>query len=178
MNRVHGSLKRQDNEAKNGGLLKCTRSATFKEPGVGCDPQVAFKSPKEYASLAMQAPKDKQLTSHEFMQVTELSVFKGITDTFWTLLYERPDLYVYVSEEMVIWLGFEGEGANQKKHILRTLIARSIHYNCLYFEELQKATHRVLQEPTDKHLLMRPLDFRVSAASVHKPNEVKRWPKN
>ena len=101
MNRVHGSLKRQDNEAKNIGLLKCTRLGTFKEPGVGCDPQVAFKSLKEYVSLAMQAHKDKELTSHEFMQVTELSVFKRITDTFWTLLYERPGLYVYVSEEMV-----------------------------------------------------------------------------
>ena len=100
------------------------------------------------------------------VDLTELSVFNHITDTFWTLLYERPDLYVYVSKEMVSWLGFEGESADQKKHVLRTLIARSIHYNYLCFEELQKVTQQILQIPTEayvkppnyKHLLMRSLD--------------------
>ena len=64
-----------------------------------------FKSPADYVAVAMKAHEDKQLTVEEFMQAAELSVFKLITDTFWTALYRRPDLYVYVTEEMVSWLG-------------------------------------------------------------------------
>ena len=110
---------------------------------------------------------DRQLTSDEFMQVTGLSVFKLITDTFWTALYERPDLYVYVTEEMVSWLGFEGESHTQKLHMLRTLNARSIHYKYLDIDEFRKVTDQVLQIPDEaynrppnyKHLLIRPLEF-------------------
>ena len=59
------------------------------------------------------------------MQATELSVFKLITDTFWTALYKRPDLYVYITEEMLSWLRFEGESRTQKLHMIQTLNARS-----------------------------------------------------
>ena len=93
----------------------CTDIRTCGEPGleiqtcqesvVGCVPQVAFKSPKEYVTLAMEAHReDRQLTSQEFMQANELSVFKCITDIFWTALYERPDLDVYVTDDVVSWL--------------------------------------------------------------------------
>ena len=68
-------------------------------------PQVEFKPPSEYIAVARKAHEDRQLTSDEFMQATGLTVFKLITDTFWTALYRRPDLYVYVTEEMVSWLG-------------------------------------------------------------------------
>ena len=79
VNTVHGNEARKDNEA----------------------------SPGEYVSLAMEATHNhKQLTSDEFLEVTGLSVFQCIRDKFWTLLYKRPDLYVYVTDEMVRWLGF------------------------------------------------------------------------
>ena len=124
--------------------------------------------------MAMKAHKDKQLTSDEFMQATGLTVFKLITDTFWTALYERPDLYVYITEEMVSWLGFEGESRNQKKDMLRTLNARSIAYTYLNIDDLKNATDQVLQIPDEayvkppnyKHLLMRPLEFRQCSAMV------------
>ena len=96
---VHGNEPRKDNEARKDRLIECTDIRTFEEQGVGCDPQVAFKTPKEYVAMAMKAHKDKQLTSDEFMQATELSVFKLITDTFWPALYKRPDLYVYVTDD-------------------------------------------------------------------------------
>ena len=110
---------------------------------------------------------DRQLTSEEFMQATGLSVFKLITDTFWTALYERPDLYVYVTEEMVSWLGFEGESKHQKKDMLRTLNARSIPYKYLDIDDLRKVADQVLEIPSEayvkppnyKHLLKRPLEF-------------------
>ena len=49
----------------------------------------------------------------------------------------------------------------------------------MYFEELQKVTHQILQIPTEayvkppnyKHLLMRPLDCQVLAASVKTQKE-------
>ena len=110
VNTVHGTESRKDNEARKDGLLKCMDIRT----GVGCDPQLAFKSPKEYVAMAMKINHHKQLTSDEFMQATELSVFKLITDTFWTALCKRPDLYVYITEEMLSWLGFEGERRTQK----------------------------------------------------------------
>ena len=130
-----------------------------------------FKSPAEYVTMAMKAHEDKQLTSEEFMQATGLSVFQHITDIFWTALYKRPDLYVYVTEEMLSWLGFECESGNQKKHMIEALNARSITYTYLNTDDLSKAVDQVLQIPTDrpsnyKHLLMRPLDFQVLAASV------------
>ena len=122
----------------------------------------------------MKAHEDKQLTSEEFMQTTGLSVFKHITDKFWTLLYERPDLYVYVTEEMVSWLGFEGDIKHQKSNMLRTLNARTIAYKYLNTDDLKKAADQVLQIPTEayvkssnyRHILIRPLDFQVLAASV------------
>ena len=92
-----------DNEARKEGLLAGLYSETFGEQ-VRSIPQAEFKSPAEYVAVAMKAHEDKQLTVQEFMQATELSVFKHITDKFWTALYERPDLYVYVTEEMVSWL--------------------------------------------------------------------------
>ena len=178
----HQGKKRTDNEkrkrevtdkAGKQGLLACTYSETFGEQ-VRSNPQVEFKSPAEYIAVARKAHEDRQLTSDEFMQAAELSVFKLITDTFWTALYERPDLYVYVTEEMVSWLGFEGESHTQKLHILRTLNARSIAYTYLNIDELKKAADQVLQIPDEayvkppnyKHLLMRPLEFQVLAASV------------
>ena len=124
----------------------------------------------------------KQLTSDEFMQATELSVFKLITDTFWTALYKRPDLYVYITEEMFSWLGFEGESRTQKLHMIQKLNARSIHYIYLSIDDLRKTADQVLQIPSEayvkpqqyRHLLMRPLDFQVLAASVQ-TKEVKKW---
>ena len=40
---------RKDNEARKDRLLECTDIGTFEETGVDCDPQVAFKSPKDSA---------------------------------------------------------------------------------------------------------------------------------
>ena len=161
-----------DNEAGKQGLLAYTYSGICEE-SVESNPQAALKSPSEYVRMAMKAhEEDRQLTSEEFMQVTGLSVFKLITDTFWTALYERPDLYVYVTEEMVSWLGFEGESHTQKLHMLRTLNARSIPYTYLDTDELRKAADQVLEIPNEayarppnyKHLLMRPLEFRQCSA--------------
>ena len=115
----------QENTDRKQGLLACRSSAAC-EDSVGSITQVASKSSAEYVTMAMEAHEDKQLTSEEFMKATGLSVFKLITDTFWTLLYKRPDLYVYVTEEMLSWLGFQAESHNQKKDMLQTLNARSI----------------------------------------------------
>ena len=68
---------------------------------VESNPQTEFKPPSEYVRMVMKAHKDKQLTSDEFMLATGLTVFKLITDTFWTALYKRPDLYVYVTEDII-----------------------------------------------------------------------------
>ena len=180
---VHQGMKRTDsetrkrdvtdNEARKEGLLAGLYSETFGEQ-VRSIPQAEFKSPAEYVAVAMKAHEDRQLTSDEFMQATELSVFKHITDKFWTLLYERPDLYVYVTEEMVSWLGFEGDIKHQKSNMLRTLNAQTIAYKYLNTDDLKKAVDQVLQIPAEayvkssnyRHLLMRPLDFQVLAASV------------
>ena len=100
---------RKDNEARKDGNLKCVVDAA-----VGSDHQVA--SPAEYVSLAMEATHNhKRLTSDQFLEVTGLSVFQCIRYKFWTLLYKKPDLYVYVTDEMVRWLGFQGESRYQKK---------------------------------------------------------------
>ena len=135
---------------------------------------MALKSPAEYVMMVMEVHEDRQLTSEEFMQSTGLSVFQHITDIFWTALYKRPDLYVYVTEEMVSWLGFEGESRTQKLHMIEALNARTIAYKYLNTEELKKAADQVLEIPTEaydrpqnyKHLLMRPLDFQVLVASI------------
>ena len=180
---LHQGKKRTDNEkrkrevtdkAGKQGILACTYSGIC-EDSVESNPQAELKSPAEYVRMAMKAHKeDRQLTSEEFMQATGLSVFKLITDTFWTALYERPDLYVYVTEEMVSWLGFEGESRTQKLHMLRTLNARSIAYTYLNIDDLKNVADQVLEIPTEvydrpqnyKHLLMRPLDFQVLVAGI------------
>ena len=141
---MHGNEPRKDNEARKEGRLAGLYSETFEDAGVGCAPQVAFQPPNEYVTMVMKEHHDKLLTSEEFMQATGLSVFKHITETFCTLMYERPDLYVYVKDDMVSWLGFEGDRKHQKHNMLQTLNACFIHYNYLYFEELQKVTHQVL----------------------------------
>ena len=133
-----------------------------------------FKPPAEYVAMAMKAHKDRQLTSDEFMQATGLTVLKNINDTFWTALFKRPDLYVYVTEEMVSWLGFEGESGNQKKHMIEALTVRPILYKYLNIDELKNAADQVLEIPSEayvkppnyKHLLMRPLEFRQCSAMV------------
>ena len=163
-----------DNEAGKQGLLKRSQVGPFGDP-VESITQAEFKPPSEYVRMAMEAhEEDRQLTSQEFMQATGLTVLKNINDTFWTALFERPDLYVYVTEEMLSWLGFEGESGNQKKHMLRTLNARSIPYKYLDIDELKKAADQVLEIPTEvcdrppnyKHLLMRTLEFRQCSAMV------------
>ena len=119
----------------------------------------------------MKINHNKPLTSDEFMQATELSVFKLITDTFWTALYKRPDLYVYITEEMLSWMGFEAESHT---NMIETLNVRSIHYIYLSIDDLRKTADQVLEIPSEayvkpqqyRHLLMRPLDFQVLAASV------------
>ena len=71
-------------------------SRTFGEQ-VESNPQAELKSPAEYVRMAMKAHKeDRQLTSEEFMQATD-----SFTDSLWTALYERPDLYVYVTEDII-----------------------------------------------------------------------------
>ena len=99
---VHQGKNRTDNEkrkrevtdkAGKQGILKRSEIRPF-EDSVRSNPQAVFKSPAEYVAMAMKAHKDRQLTSDEFMQATGLSVFQHITDTFWTALYKRPDLYV------------------------------------------------------------------------------------
>ena len=163
-----------DNEAGKQGLLKRSQVGPFGDP-VESITQAEFKPPSEYVRMAMEAhEEDRQLTAQEFMQATGLTVLKNINDTFWTALFERPDLYVYVTEEMLSWLGFEGESGNQKKHMLRTLNARSIPYKYLDIDELKKAADQVLEIPTEvcdrppnyKHLLMRPLEYRQCSAMV------------
>ena len=52
---MHGNEPRKDNEARKDRLIECTDIRTFEEQGVGCDPQVAFKTPKEYVAMAMKA---------------------------------------------------------------------------------------------------------------------------
>ena len=181
---VHQGMKRTDNEkrkrdqestdkVRKQGHLACTDIRTCEVP-VESVPQAVFKSPADYVAVAMKAHEDKQLTVEEFMQAAELSVFKLITDTFWTALYKRPDLYVYITEEMVSWLGFEGESRTQKLHMIEALNARTIAYKYLNTEELKKAADQVLEIPTQvydrpqnyKHLLMRPLDFQVLVAGI------------
>ena len=66
VNTLHENEPRKGNESRKEVLLKCGSLATFEDPGVGCDPQVAFKSPKEYVSMAMKVHHDKQLTSHSW----------------------------------------------------------------------------------------------------------------
>ena len=46
VNTVHGNESRKNNEARKDRLIECTDIRTFEEPGVGCDHQVALKSPK------------------------------------------------------------------------------------------------------------------------------------
>ena len=65
VNTVHGNESRKDNEARKAGLLECTGISIFEETGVGCDPQVAFKSPKEYVAMAMKINHHKQLKSDD-----------------------------------------------------------------------------------------------------------------
>ena len=114
VNTVHGNEARKDNEARMDGNLKCVDIHTSEDAAVGSDHQVA--SPAEYVSLAMEATHNhKRLTSDQFLEVTGLSVFQCIRDKFWTLLYKRPDLYVYVTDEMVRWSGFQGESRYKKK---------------------------------------------------------------
>ena len=79
---------RPDNEARKEGSSK----VPFWGPVVEYDHQVSFKSPKQHVAMAMKVYRDKQLTSEEFMLATGLSVFQHIIDTFWSLMYERPDL--------------------------------------------------------------------------------------
>ena len=64
-NTVHGNESRKDNEARKDDLLECTDIHTFEESGVGCDPQVAFKSPKDYVAMAMKINHHKQLSSDD-----------------------------------------------------------------------------------------------------------------
>ena len=182
MRTVHQGKKRTDNEkrkrevtdkVRKQGILACTDIRTCKD-SVESVPQAVFKPPSEYVAVAMKAHEDKQLTVEEFMQAAELAVFKLITDTFWTVLYRRPDLYVYVTEEMVSWLGFEGESLTQRLHMIEALNSRTIAYKYLNTEELKKAADQVLEIPTEvydrpqnyKHLLMRPLDFQVLVAGI------------
>ena len=179
---VHQGIKRTDNDkrkrevtdkVRKQGLLKRSEIRPFGEP-VESIPQAVFKSPADYVAVAMKAHKDRQLTSDEFMQATGLTVFKLITDTFWTALFERPDLYVYMTEVMVSWLGFEGESGNQKKHMIEALNVRSIPYKYLNMDELKNAADQVLEIPSEayvkppnyKHLLMRPMEFRQCSAMV------------
>ena len=181
---VHQGMKPTDNEkrkrdqestdkVRKQGHLACTDIHTCEVP-VESVTQAVFRSPADYVAVAMKAHEDKQLTVEEFMQAAELSVFKLITDTFWTALYKRPDLYVYITEEMVSWLGFEGESRTQKLHMMEALNARTIAYKYLNTEELKKAADQVLEIPTEvydrpqnyKHLLMRPLDFQVLVAGI------------
>ena len=100
VNRVHGNEVRKDNETRKESSSK----VPFRGHVVEYDHQVSFKSPKEYVAMAMKVHRDKQLTSEEFMLATGLSVFQHINDTFWSLMYERPDLYVCVTDDMVSWL--------------------------------------------------------------------------
>ena len=182
MRTVHQGKKRTDNEkrkrevtdkVRKQGILACTDIRTCKD-SVESNPQAEFKPPSEYVAVAMKAHEDKQLTVEEFMQAAELSVFKLITDTFWTALYKRPDLYVYITEEMVSWLGFEGESRTQKLHMIEALNSRTIAYKYLNTEELKKVADQVLEIPTEvydtpqnyKHLLMRPLVFQVLVAGI------------
>ena len=75
---------------------------------------------------------------------------------------------------MVSWLGFEGDSKHQKNHVIEALNARSMACKYLNIEELQKASDQVLEIPSEaydrpanyRHLLIRPLDFLVLAASV------------
>ena len=88
-----------DNEARKEGLLKRSQVGPFGDP-VESITQAEFKPPSEYVRMAMEAhEEDRQLTSQEFMQATGLTVLKNINDTFWPALYERPDLYVYVTDD-------------------------------------------------------------------------------
>ena len=88
-----------DNEARKEGLLKRSQVGPFGDP-VESITQAEFKPPSEYVRMAMEAHEvDRQLTSQEFMQATGLTVLKNINDTFWPALYERPDLYVYVTDD-------------------------------------------------------------------------------
>ena len=81
---------------------------------------------------------------------------------------------MYITEEMLSWLGLEGESHTQKLHMIQTLNARSIHYIYLSIDGLRKTADQVLEIPSEayvipqqyRHLLMRPLDFQVWAASV------------
>ena len=184
---VHQGMKRTDKKRKSDSheetaVVNISTGET-REPGavsrtfgeqVRSNPQVEFKSPAEYIAVARKAHEDRQLTSEEFMRATGLYVFKCITDSLWTALYKRPDLYVYVTEDMVSWLGFEGESKYQKKHMIEALNARTIPYKYLNIDDLKKAADQVLEihceayfKPQNyRHLLMRPLDFQVLAASV------------
>ena len=107
------------------------------------------------------------------MHATGLSVFQHINNTFWSLMCERPDLYVCVTDDMVSWLGFGGDSKHQKQ-MIRTLDTLSISYKYLNIEELKKAADQVLKIPIDadvrslnyKHLLMKPLEFQLCSAMV------------
>ena len=83
-------------------------------------------------------------------------------------LYERPVLYIYVTDEMVSWLGL------QKKHMIDALFARCIAYKSLYFVQLREIMDQIMSIPVEayvkpsnyKHILFRPMDFQLLAATV------------
>ena len=94
---------------------------------------------------------------------------------------------MYVTDDVVSWLGFEGESRYQKHNMIEALNARSIAYKHLNPDDLRKAADQVLEIPSEaydrpsnyRHLLMRPLDFQALAASVQrkKGKEVATWSK-
>ena len=84
--------------------------------------------------------------------------------------------------ERVGRLGFEGENPIQRIYMLGTLNSRTRGYIYLSTDDLRRAADRALEMLSEayvkpqqyRHRLMRPLDFQVLAAGVHKPNWVKR----
>ena len=84
--------------------------------------------------------------------------------------------------ERVGRLGFEGENPIQRIYMLGTLNSRTRGYIYLSTDDLRRAADRALEMLSEayvkpqqyRHRLMRPLDFQVLAAGVHKPNRVKR----
>jgi len=85
-------------------------------------------SEKSYVERALSTYDDnaEMLSVIDFIDITNFPINKLFIDKFWATLQE--DKLIYVTDEIIQWMGFSGNIGHSKDHFLRLLNTNSITY--------------------------------------------------
>jgi hypothetical protein len=105
---------------------------------------------KQFIQALITALPERIATIPEFVRVTNFNVDALTFQILWSNIKDESD--IYLSEEILDWIGYTGDYNHKKKHCLDILKSKNIEFIDLNYEQMEK--HLLAGNSADKKIIL------------------------